>query len=175
MQRKNVLKGLFLALPMMALTACSSTSSSSNSGETSNTGNTEVTSPVVKPLIPSVPVLTEQEMKNKQLRQAQTVYFQFDNAVIQPDYKEMLMAHAEYLRQHPEMPVVIEGHADERGTPEYNIALGERRANAIARYLQAMGVPVSQMTIVSYGEEKPLVFGHSEGDYSKNRRVVLVY
>lgn len=173
MQHNKILKGLLLALPMMALTACSSTNSSSTSGEMNNNAGNSGT--VVQPVVPAEPVLTEQELKNQQLRQEQTVYFAFDNAEIQPSYQEMLMAHAEYLRQHPEMPVVIEGHADERGTPEYNIALGERRANAIARYLQAMGVPVSQMTIVSYGEEKPLVFGHSEGDYAKNRRVVLVY
>ena len=87
----------------------------------------------------------------------------------------MLDAHANFLRSNPSYKVTVEGHADERGTPEYNIALGERRANAVAKYLQALGVPVSQISIVSYGEEKPLVLGQGEEAYAKNRRAVLVY
>jgi len=119
--------------------------------------------------------MSEQEIRNQQLRQETTVFFKFDNAEIQPEYQAMLEAHAEYLRDHPAVKVIIEGHADERGTPEYNIALGERRAAAVVKYLQALGVPASQMSIVSYGEEKPLVLGHTDADYAKNRRAVLVY
>ena len=175
MQLNKVLKGLAIALPMITLTACSSTEGTESSSATeivnnATIGQTVVTSPVV-----TAPVLTEKELRSQQLRQEQTIYFLFNDSDIQPGYEEMLATHAEYLRQNPQDNVIVEGHADERGTPEYNIALGERRANAIARYLQAMGVPVSQMTIVSYGEEKPLVNGHSDVDYAKNRRVVLVY
>ncbi|MGL4959463.1 MAG: OmpA family protein, partial [Plesiomonas sp.] len=71
--------------------------------------------------------------------------------------------------------VVVEGHADERGTPEYNIALGERRASAVKMYLQGRGVNAEQVSIVSYGKEKPAVLGHTEDAYAKNRRAVLVY
>lgn len=87
----------------------------------------------------------------------------------------MLAAHAAYLSKDASLKVTIEGHADERGTPEYNIALGERRAQAVAKYIQALGVQADQISIVSYGEEKPLVLGQSEDAYAKNRRAVLVY
>ena len=87
----------------------------------------------------------------------------------------MLAAHAAYLSKNVDMKVTVEGHADERGTPEYNIALGERRAQAVAKYLQALGVQADQISIVSYGEEKPLLLGQSEDVYAKNRRAVLVY
>lgn len=70
---------------------------------------------------------------------------------------------------------LIEGHTDERGTPEYNIALGERRAKAVAKYMQNLGVDVSQLSVVSYGEEKPADPGHAEDAFGHNRRAVLVY
>lgn len=183
MQLNKVLKGLAIALPMITLAACSSNEStdSAAASETTNAGaGTAVTTPadqttVATPVEAGDAALSEQEMRNQQLRQEQTVYFKFDNAEIQPDYQDMLTAHAEYLRDNGAVKVVVEGHADERGTPEYNIALGERRANAVAKYLQALGVSASQIAIVSYGEEKPLVLGHSDADYAKNRRSVLVY
>ncbi|MDV5170548.1 peptidoglycan-associated lipoprotein Pal [Photobacterium rosenbergii] len=176
MQLNKVLKGLAIALPMFTLAACSSSESTDSSAASeTNTGSTTEQSTVVTSPVEQEPVLSEQELRSQQLRQEQTVYFKFDNAEIQPDYQDMLTAHAEYLRDNMEVKVIVEGHADERGTPEYNIALGERRANAVAKYLQALGVSASQISIVSYGEEKPLVLGHTEADYAKNRRSVLVY
>ena len=79
------------------------------------------------------------------------------------------------MRENPDAHIIIEGHTDERGTPEYNIALGERRARAVARYMQNLGVDVNQLSIVSYGEEKPLVVGHNENAWAKNRRAVINY
>jgi peptidoglycan-associated lipoprotein len=73
------------------------------------------------------------------------------------------------------MKVLVEGHADERGTPEYNIALGERRAKAVVTYLENMGVSSAQLSVVSYGEEKPMIKDRSENAFAKNRRAVLVY
>ncbi|WP_299014484.1 peptidoglycan-associated lipoprotein Pal [uncultured Photobacterium sp.] len=187
MQLNKVLKGLAIALPMITLAACSSsesTDSSAASASETNTGTvtgtvataTEQTqTTVATPVESGSASLSEQELRSQELRQEQTVYFKFDNAEIQPDYQEMLTAHADYLRDNSVVNVIVEGHADERGTPEYNIALGERRANAVAKYLQALGVSASQISIVSYGEEKPLVLGHSAADYAKNRRSVLVY
>ena len=86
-----------------------------------------------------------------------------------------MQAHAKYLRENPDAHIIIEGHTDERGTPEYNIALGERRARSVARYMQNLGVDVNQLSIVSYGEEKPLVVGHNENAWAKNRRAVINY
>ncbi|OEF00035.1 peptidoglycan-associated lipoprotein [Vibrio crassostreae 9ZC13] len=180
MQLNKVLKGLMIALPVMAVTACSSTdeATSATSGTESNQttpgseGNVDTT--VVTP-IDANGQLSEQELKEQALRETQTIYFAFDNSTIAGDYEEMLAAHAAYLVKNVDMNVTIEGHADERGTPEYNIALGERRAQAVAKYLQALGVQADQISIVSYGEEKPLLLGQSEDVYAKNRRAVLVY
>jgi len=180
MQLNKVLKGLMIALPVMAVTACSSTdeATSATSGTESNQttsgseGNVDTT--VVTPIDANAQ-LSEQELKEQALRETQTIYFAFDNSTIAGDYEEMLAAHAAYLVKNVDMKVTIEGHADERGTPEYNIALGERRAQAVAKYLQALGVQADQISIVSYGEEKPLLLGQSEDVYAKNRRAVLVY
>ena len=114
-------------------------------------------------------------LQMQQLQQNNIVYFGLDKYDVQSDYAQMLDQHAAFLRSNPSYKVTIEGHTDERGTPEYNIALGERRANAVKMYLQGKGVSADQMSIVSYGKEKPAVLGHDEAAYSKNRRAVLVY
>jgi peptidoglycan-associated lipoprotein len=174
MQLNKILKGLAIALPMMTLAACSSTDSTDSSAASETTdGSTQTV--VTTPVDGGSAALSEQELRSQELRQEQTVYFKFDTSEIQADYQAMLEAHAEYLSNSSDVKVIVEGHADERGTPEYNIALGERRANAVAQYLQALGVSASQISIVSYGEEKPLVLGHTDADYAKNRRAVLVY
>ncbi|AUI85820.1 peptidoglycan-associated lipoprotein [Vibrio azureus] len=171
MQLNNLLKGLLISIPVMAMTACSSSDdASSNSGSATNGSGSTVVSTLDRN-----GQLSEQELQEQALRAAQTIYFAFDNSTIARDYEDMLAAHAAYLSQNPALRVTIEGHADERGTPEYNIALGERRAEAVSNYLQALGVQASQISIVSYGEEKPLLLGQSENIYAKNRRAVLVY
>lgn len=109
------------------------------------------------------------------LRDNNTVYFKYDSDQIQDEYVSVMQAHAQYLRDNPDSRIIIEGHTDERGTPEYNIALGERRARAVARYMQNLGVDVNQLSIVSYGEEKPIDPGHTEASWAKNRRAVINY
>lgn len=109
------------------------------------------------------------------LRENNTIYFNYDSDNIKDEYVGVMQAHAQYLRDNPDAHVIIEGHTDERGTPEYNIALGERRARSVARYMQNLGVDVRQLSIVSYGEEKPVDPGHSEAAWVKNRRAVINY
>lgn len=110
------------------------------------------------------------------VKNLQTVfYFDFDQSVVKSASFGDLEKHASYLASNPSAQVVLEGHADERGTREYNIALGERRANAVARFLQVNGVSASQIETVSFGEEKPAVLGSGEGSWSQNRRVELKY
>jgi len=104
-----------------------------------------------------------------------TIYFEFDQATIRSDFIEVLRAHASYLISNRTTAVLIEGHADERGSREYNIGLGERRANAIRNFLEAEGVPASQINTISYGEERPAAMGNDEPSWSENRRGVLVY
>ncbi|KIE19911.1 lipoprotein [Vibrio sinaloensis] len=175
MRLNKVLKGLLIALPVLAVTACSSSDDAANASGSTETNQAQTTDGTVVSPIDQNGLLTEQELKEQVLRETQTIYFAFDNATIAGDYEEMLAAHAAYLSKNPALKVTVEGHADERGTPEYNIALGERRATAVAKYLQALGVQADQISIVSYGEEKPLLLGQSEDVYAKNRRAVLVY
>ena len=104
-----------------------------------------------------------------------TVYFGFDKYNVEGEYAQILDAHAAYLTATPATSVRVEGNTDERGTPEYNIALGQRRADAVKGYLAGKGVDAGKLGTVSYGEEKPAVLGHDEAAYSKNRRAVLAY
>jgi len=109
------------------------------------------------------------------LRNITTFYFDFDTSEIKPEARDVLIAHAHYLADHPGVRVRLEGHADDRGTKEYNLALGERRANAVLRFLVVNGASRGQMQTISYGEEKPAVMGTSEGARAQNRRVELVF
>ncbi|RKR06178.1 peptidoglycan-associated lipoprotein [Kushneria sinocarnis] len=104
-----------------------------------------------------------------------TVYFEFDSSSIPSQYESVLNRNASYLQSHPDTSVVLEGHTDPRGTREYNMALGERRANSVKQYLTIQGVSASQIEVVSYGEERPAMQGNSEQAYAKDRRVVIDY
>ncbi|SFN24194.1 peptidoglycan-associated lipoprotein Pal [Dokdonella immobilis] len=108
------------------------------------------------------------------LRQ-RVIYFDLDRTEIKPEFQAQVACHAEYLRQFPNARVTLEGHADERGTREYNLGLGERRGNAVSGSLSAAGASSGQLTVVSYGEERPVDRGHDESAWSKNRRVEIVY
>lgn len=169
MQLNKVLKGLLLALPVLAVAACSSNKSANNdqSGMCAGTGTENGSSN-----------LSSEEQARLQMQELQKnniVYFGLDKYDVSSEFAQMLDAHAAFLRNNPSYKVTVEGHADERGTPEYNIALGERRANSVKMYLQGKGVSADQISIVSYGKEKPAVLGHDEAAYAKNRRAVLVY
>jgi len=102
-------------------------------------------------------------------------YFDFDQAIVKREGHMELNKHATYLRENPSARVRLEGHADERGTREYNLALGERRANAVRAYLMAQGASSSQMEVISYGEERPASDGHNERAWALNRRVEMKY
>lgn len=102
-------------------------------------------------------------------------YFEFDRAVINSADLEALQVHADVLRDNPSRRVVIEGHCDERGTREYNLALGERRADAVRSFLTAAGVSGSRIETVSYGEERPDDPGQGEDSWARNRRAVMIY
>jgi len=103
------------------------------------------------------------------------IYFEFNQAVISDADREFISAHAQYLSNNSGDKVVLEGHADERGTREYNISLGERRAKAVMQLLELQGASKSQIQVISFGEERPVALGHDESSWSQNRRVELVY
>jgi peptidoglycan-associated lipoprotein len=103
------------------------------------------------------------------------IYFDFDRSAIRPEYASLINAHAKYLAGSTGVRIRLEGHTDERGSREYNIALAERRAQAVRQALMLQGAADAQLTTVSYGEERPAVEGSDESAYEKNRRVELVY
>ena len=113
--------------------------------------------------------------KQEAIRTGTIVYFDYDRAEIRAEFVPIVTAHAKYLNTNSSNKVRLEGHSDERGSREYNIGLGERRAQAVRRALMLQGVTEAQITTVSYGEERPSVQGSDESAYGKNRRVELVY
>ena len=114
------------------------------------------------------------EEANKKAFLTELVLFGFDSAVLTPTAQDRLGKKAKWLKQNPNVSVIIEGHCDERGSTEYNIALGERRSEAAKAFLVDMGISASRLTTVSYGEERPFEKGHNENAWSKNRRAHLL-
>jgi peptidoglycan-associated lipoprotein len=100
------------------------------------------------------------------------VFFAFDRSDITPEAQQILARQADWLRRYPNVTVTIEGHCDERGTREYNLALGERRAQAVKNVLVASGIAAGRISTISYGKERPAVVGSSEEAYAQNRRAV---
>jgi len=103
------------------------------------------------------------------------VYFQYDSSEVAPEYVSVVAAHAEFLAANPGQHVTLEGHADERGSREYNVALGEGRGKSVANMLKLQGVSDAQIQVVSYGEEKPACMGHDDSCWQQNRRVEFAY
>jgi len=106
---------------------------------------------------------------------AMVIYFEFDSSEVRAQDQDLVSRHAMQLGNNPGARVRLEGHADERGSREYNIGLGERRAQAVRQMLMIQGVSVDQISTVSFGEERPVAFGSSESDYAQNRRVEFSY
>lgn len=109
------------------------------------------------------------------LREIRTFYFDFDQATIKTDSRAALAAHAAFLSSNPSVKILLEGHTDERGTKGYNMALGERRANAVQQFLVVNGVSKAQIEVLSYGEERPSNSAHNESAWSQNRRAYIEY
>ncbi len=174
-QRNHFLKvGLIISL--FALAACSSTSetdegadSGSSSSASSNSGSSASSRPGS-----GSGNLTQEEIRAQNALRQTVFYFDFDIAEFRAADRDTLTYHARDLASNPNKRVRLEGHADERGTREYNLALGERRANGILNYLIVNGASRSQIEVVSYGEERPAQSGQTEAAYGRNRRVEIV-
>jgi peptidoglycan-associated lipoprotein len=102
--------------------------------------------------------------------EAESIYFNFDKSFIRLEYRSVLKKKAEFLKDSPDIHIRIEGNCDERGTNEYNLALGERRATSAAKFLISLGISPDRIETISYGEERPLALGHGEGAWAQNRR-----
>ena len=123
---------------------------------------------------PSGPIPGTQAHFAQAMSGRDTIYFDTDMFNIDGEDQAALRQQATYLQQYPNIRATIEGHADERGTREYNIALGERRANAAKNYLVSLGVPAERLTVVSYGKERPVAIGANEQAWARNRRAVTI-
>ncbi len=104
-----------------------------------------------------------------------SVYYDFGSDAVKDEYKPMIKAHSEYLIAHPSAKVQIQGNCDERGSREYNLALGQRRADSVKQLMESAGVPASQISTISFGSEKPKALGHDEEAWAQNRRTDIVY
>ena len=120
------------------------------------------------------PVPGTQQHFAQQMQGRDTIYFDTDKFDIDAEDQAALRQQAQYLRQFANVRATVEGHADERGTREYNLALGERRANAAKNYLVSLGVPANRITVVSYGKERPVALGSNEQAWARNRRAVTI-
>ena len=107
--------------------------------------------------------------------QERVIYFDYDRSELRPEFLDIVAQHGRYLAQNPDGRVRLEGHTDERGSREYNIALGESRANTVSRMLQLQGVSSAQVRAISYGEELPVDEGHNSQAWAQNRRVNVIY
>lgn len=114
-------------------------------------------------------------VRTAMMPQARSVYYEFDRSEIRADSAKVVDANAQYLRDHPELKVKVEGNADERGSREYNLALGQRRADAVMKRMTILGIPNDRIETVSYGKEKPKAAGHDESAWSENRRSDILY
>ncbi len=169
MQTNTVLKLGITALLSVTIAACSSNDTDGSAGtETVSTTPPATSAPV------NNPQPTAAELEQQRLMATRIFYFEFDRSDLSAEARTALVAHANYLKANPGQRYRLEGHADERGTREYNLALGERRAQAVERYLQVQGVSASQLETISYGEERPAQQGTTEAAYSRNRRVEIV-
>jgi len=133
--------------------------------------------PTPAPAPAPAPVVKETEVKEEvsyKVSDLTRIHFDFDSYVLTAQARKTLTQNAEVLKALPGLKVRIEGHCDERGSDEYNLALGERRAQAAMNYMATLGVPAAQLSTISYGEEKPLDPGHDESSWSKNRRAEFV-
>jgi peptidoglycan-associated lipoprotein len=162
-----VMSGLVLAgCPKKPQTLPDASNPEQTGATTDSTGETDVDSSAMS---------DEQRARAAAMQAGTIVYFDYDRAEIKPEFVPIVTGHAKYLNGGADRKVRLEGHSDERGSREYNIGLGERRAQAVRRALMLQGVTEAQITTVSYGEERPAVQGSDETAYGKNRRVELVY
>lgn len=184
MQLNKIFKGITLALPIVTMVACSSGPSEEELAAESNrvaAAQSEADRLAEEEKVQAgnlMPMLSPEEVMQKEksaLMEDQVVYFDFDRSSVSSKYYSLLDQHAAFLVKNPQQSIVVEGHCDNRGTPEYNIALGERRAKSVETYLMNAGVSASQLSVVSYGEEKPINTSGTEAAFNENRRGVLVY
>jgi peptidoglycan-associated lipoprotein len=180
--QKTLMGPLAAALSMLLLVGCETVDSLSKEEGAATAENQGLSPAEMAAMEPQVEAGVEGEgFKGSALagergdRGARIIYFDYDSDEIRPEFRTAIEAHAAYLASHPDAVMTLEGHADERGSREYNLALGERRALAVRSQLSLLGGSSAQIRTVSFGEERAAAEGHDEGAYALNRRVEIVY
>ena len=183
--RKLAMKRILTAMVVLfvlALAGCAGTPTAEQTGAAVEDRG----KPVGPPVVPAKPDTGAKPLVEKPLGAAalrdpgnilsrRSVYFDFDSNLVKDEFRPLVTAHARYLQQNPGTKMRIEGHADERGSREYNIALGQRRSEAVKQMMQLLGARPDQIEPVSFGEEKPKAPGHDEAAWAENRRGDIVY
>ena len=174
----KILLSMFFAV---FISACSTTpkdtadsSGSGSSGEfnTASTTSEDVASTAIDTATSDFSGVIRGTQEDLVVSVGDRVFFAYDSAELDPDAQELLQAQAAWIKQYNKTSITIEGHCDERGTREYNLALGERRAQAVKNYLNGLGVDISSISTISYGKERPAVVGSNDDAWSQNRRSV---
>ena len=158
------LRSFTLLAAMLLVSACASNTPTNTGGQGTGGGNQP---PVGQTATPGSREDFVQNVGDK-------VYFDYDRSDIKPEGRQTLQRQADWLKKYANVTITVEGHCDERGTREYNLALGERRATAVKKMLAALGVPANRISTISYGKERPAVVGSNEAAWAQNRRGVSV-
>lgn len=178
------MKGLPVNLKFLASLLIAALLSACTSTPLDTPQATDATVQPVKPTTPTTPTQPESTVKSvvlhplddpKSALANRSVFFEYDSYEIQPAGRALIEEHSKYLRAHASAQIRLEGHADERGGREYNLALGQKRADAVRKSMQLLGVAEKQIEAVSFGKEKPVALGHDEESWAKNRRVDVNY
>jgi peptidoglycan-associated lipoprotein len=171
---KSTIKATFASFAIAVLAGCASQSTTESSPAAAPAPSASNMGSAATREAPSTTVAGT-PTRTYPMPQARSVYYEYDKAEIKPEGVKTIEAHAQYLRVHPEIKVKVEGNADERGSREYNLALGQRRADAVMKRMTILGVPGDRIETVSYGKEKPKAIGHDESAWSENRRSDILY
>lgn len=173
-----MLKNILAATALLAmLAACSSTNLDQPGADRAAASSTSGQPGGATPQSRVAPVAAQQSVAEAAgpIGIARLVYFDYDSYAIRPEFQALLESHAKFLRSHASRKIVVEGHTDERGGREYNLALGQQRSDAVRRTLGVLGVPATQVEAISFGEEKPAATGTDESAWAKNRRAEIAY
>jgi peptidoglycan-associated lipoprotein len=174
---KSQLKIVIVLIAVLFLAACNKKVKETDaSASNSAVDTTQATNPVDQgSAIVSEGAFTASDLESNTCLMKRVIYFDYDQDLLQAEYQAVVACHAKYLRDRPGARLALEGHADERGTREYNLGLGERRSNAVASAFSGSGADANRINAVSYGEERPLCLDADDSCWSKNRRVEIVY
>jgi len=180
MSVKNIKQLFIVGFLGSALIGCSSTPTPAPEAEEVETITKQVATEQVNEDIEAAKMLKAQALAAQKTElladiQRKVVYFDFDRSEVKSEFYSIIKANADYMALEPSASVTVRGHCDERGTREYNLALGERRANSVRDALMAEGVSSSRINVVSYGEDNPVAEGHNEAAWSQNRRAEFSY